>query len=93
MVRILGTIPDNDTRYLDFLRVALCHADPAAAFSIIPGTDGLQVTIHPSDPAFRDEIIKTTMEANARMNFKTVFSKSLAIQKNISFYLTLEETN
>lgn len=84
---IYGKITDNSIIYLEFVEACIHHADPGATVKVEKYEDKLYTVIHPSIPLFRNDIIYNLLGIHKTMKMKIIFSKSLALQKSITYSL------
>lgn len=80
---------DNDILYLEFIVAALKHSDPDAEITLHKVDDQIKVNISPSIEDFRQQIIENILGAHRLLNLKVIFSKSLKIQKSISYHVDI----
>lgn len=87
---VYGVITDNTQRYLEFVESCIQHADPEADIKIYKKEDKIDAYVTPSNPEFKDALIYNLLHGHRHFNLTIVFSKSLKIQKNISYSLYFE---
>lgn len=86
-----GIMSDASIVYIDLVRSSAQHADPEAVVNMNKKYDRLDVTIVPSNPNHKEEIIKNILGFHKEMHLIFHFSKSLAKQKNIFYSLYFKE--
>lgn len=85
-----GVVSDNNMLYLNYLLNSLIkHADPEADVLIDKVDNELKVTITPSNPEFKPDIIYNLLEGHRKFKIRIIFSKSLAISKKINYIINL----
>lgn len=82
-----GIQVDNITRYLNLIKAIAEYSSPGSKLKTLEGLDGMVFHIVPGHEDFRQDIIKNILAINRIWKIKVIFSKSLKIQKNISFVL------
>lgn len=78
-------LEDNDEHYIQFIISALKHSDPEAELSLYKEIEGIKVIIKPSEADFKQHIINDILWAHRLLALKVIFSKSLALQKIVSY--------
>jgi len=86
---IASMLTDNSYLYLEFIKCVCVYSDPGADLEINKKEDFIGITIKPSDPIFKQDIIRNVLGLHHLLGIKIVFSSSLAIQKNIFFTVNL----
>jgi hypothetical protein len=76
---------DNDAAYLNHVRYTVETIDPNASIYISKSESILSFHVEPSSDTVRQALIDKLLEYHRALNIKIEFSKSLKIQKKISF--------
>jgi len=76
---------DNELIYEDLIRAVITYSDPEATHQIFTLGEKKNVTITPSTQDFRQDIINNILGIHQVLKIKITFSKSLQLQKNISY--------
>lgn len=84
-VNIPTITKDNDAAYLNHVRYTVETIDPEAKILINKSEDILSFHVTPSSVNLRQNIVDKLLEYHRGLHIKIEFSKSLAIQKHISF--------
>ncbi len=84
-VNIPSITRDNDAAYLNHVRYTVETIDPNAQILVNKSEEILSFHINPSSENLRQNLIDKLLEYHRKLNIKIEFSKSLAIQKHISF--------
>lgn len=84
-IELPAVLDDNSAHYVQWLLTATHHADPRCDVELHYKGNQISGTIKPSTQDNKQNLIDTLIEAHRRMKLKIEYSKSLKIQKNISF--------
>lgn len=76
---------DNDAAYLNHVKFTVASIDPEAIIYISKTEDILSFHVEPSKPNIRQQLIDKLLEYHRTLNIRIEFSKSLKIQKRVSF--------
>ncbi len=81
-----SSIPlENDKLYINFTLDCVTHSDPEAEVVMNRFDKEIKVVIKPSEPSFKQHIIDNLLGVARLLGIKVIFSKSLALQKSISY--------
>lgn len=86
-----GVITDNSLIYLQFVEDCVKHADPQAIITVDKREDRIDAVIQPSERQFKASIVYNLLEGHKLFHMKIIFSKSLALQKIITYSLYFED--
>lgn len=92
VVELPKTLTDNEIGYLTWLEGINKYGDPLSEISIRRKDNGLQITIKPSSPELKQDIIRNHLEFNELLGFKISYSKSLALSKLVSYFVKFDGT-
>lgn len=94
-VNVPSITPDNDAAYLNHVKYTVETIDPLASMYITKTEEVLMFHVEPSNSSHRQDIINKLLSSHRALQIKIEFSKSLKIQKYISFKInfTNEHTN
>lgn len=77
-----------EDKYLNLIQAIVDFACPDSTLTFTEGSnDNYVVTVSPSNPFFREDIIFNLLAIHHMMKVPIKFSSSLKIQKNISYFL------
>lgn len=82
-------LPDNDSKYIEFVTDALRHSDPEAEILLNKFEGDIKVSVTPSEPDFRQHIIDNLLAAHRLFKIKIIFSKSLGKEKRVNYLVLL----
>lgn len=82
-------LKDNDNQYISFIVIAIKHSDPESIIKVDKSEDKLRITITPSEATFKQSIITDILGVHKLLHLKAIFSKSLALQKSISYIVEI----
>lgn len=84
-LNIPDVIPDNDAAYFSILEEKIILEDKGAQLIVKSSIEGLVISILPSIPILKVELVKVIRKLHYQLNIKIEFSKSLLISKYITF--------
>ena len=76
---------DNSILYIGFVTSVLGYADPDASMNIHYINDELKISITPSIPEFRQDIINNMVYVHRLLKLKPEFSKSTLVEKGVHY--------
>lgn len=91
MIELPKVIDDNSLQYIRWIGVICEYACPDSDISIRRNSSGFIVNIMPSEPEFRQDLIRNLLFIHRHLGQKIKFSSSLERQKSVSFTIELPE--
>lgn len=84
-LNIPDIIPDNDAAYFNMLEEKILELDDKAEVIVKSSIEGLVISVLPSLPFIREDMVKSIRKIHYLLDIKIEFSKSLLISKYITF--------
>lgn len=82
---------DSELHLFADMFTMLTHADPSYTITIDRRDHEILCHVKPSDPVFRPQLIENLLHYNRlKMPFRVRFSSSLALQKSVSFKISID---
>lgn len=82
---------DNEARYIGLVAAVVNFSGPGSNIHTSPYEGGFNISVEPADPTQRDHLIKSLLGMHRGIGLKIIFSKSLAIQKLVSFKINFAD--
>lgn len=90
-VNVPAITPDNDAAYLNHVKYTVETVDPQASMYITKTEEVLIFHVEPSNSSHRQPIIDKLLESHRSLHLRIEFSKSLKIQRYISFKINFNK--